>query len=236
MIDILLNHPDFFIINKPVGIGVHSEKNSDAEAQQGLLIRLKEQTNWSQLYPVHRLDKVTSGVMLIAKNADSASELSQLFQNREIEKYYLVISDKKPKKKQGMVKGEMQPARRSQWKLIPEKNSDKNNNYTVTQFFSMGLENGSRLYLVKPLTGKTHQIRVMMKSLGATIVGDKLYSGSHSDRCYLHAYALKFSYQHKQYYVLCPPSSGEHYLSSSITSIVSNEWAHPGSLKWPTYR
>ena len=117
-----------------------------------------------KLYSVHRLDKMTSGLLLLAKSPQIAAQLTALFTTHQIQKYYLAISDKKPKKKQGLIKGGMQKSRRGMWKLTKEKN-----NLAITQFFSYSLGNGKRLFVIKPHSGKTHQIRVALKSIGSAI-------------------------------------------------------------------
>ncbi len=66
---------------------------------------------------MHRLDKGTSGLLLLAKSSEAAAKLAELFQNQQIQKFYLALTDQKPKKKQGWVKGDMVQARRSAWKL-----------------------------------------------------------------------------------------------------------------------
>jgi tRNA pseudouridine32 synthase/23S rRNA pseudouridine746 synthase len=233
LIDILYNHSDFLVVNKPFGVGIHCEPQQDKSASEGIIAKLQKQLDIPQLYPVHRLDKVTTGLLLVAKNAAAAGALSLLFQNKQINKYYLAVSDQKPKKKQGSVSGEMCPARRGSWKLIPKAKSGSNANIARTQFFSHSIGDGKRLFLVKPLSGKTHQIRVMMKSLSSPILGDKRYSGSDADRCYLHAYWLSFSYSNKRFSFLMPPSSGEDFLNDTVTEQLSREWAHPNSLNWP---
>jgi tRNA pseudouridine32 synthase/23S rRNA pseudouridine746 synthase len=66
-----------------------------------------------------------------------------------------------------------------------------------------------RLYLVEPKTGKTHQIRVALKSLGCAILGDKRYKGADADRCYLHAFSLSFSWQGQVMKFQCEPIEGQ---------------------------
>ncbi|GAK87976.1 pseudouridine synthase [Vibrio ponticus] len=70
-----------------------------------LLAEVAKASGDSQLYLVHRLDKMTSGILLLARNSQAASELSQAFAKRLVEKFYLAIGTKKPKKKQGLISG-----------------------------------------------------------------------------------------------------------------------------------
>lgn len=198
MYHILAEHNDFLVVSKFAGVCVHCEPD-----RVGLLVHIKKDLGLEKLFPVHRLDKVTSGVLLCAKTSAAASELSQLFQNRQVEKYYLALSDQKPKKKQGLISGDMERGRRGAWKLCHSKNKP-----AITQFFSYGLGDGNRLFLLKPKTGKTHQLRVALKSIGSPIIGDRLYGHPLSlpEGIRLHASVLSFEYQGESYRYVDLPS------------------------------
>lgn len=200
-IEIIEQNKDFLIINKSAGLSFHNEA-----AETGLFNQLKKTYN-NQLWPVHRLDKMTSGILLFATNKNSASLFGKLFQSQKIQKTYLAISDKKPKKKQGVIIGDMQKSRNGSWKLLREKH-----NPAKTKFFSRSLTPGKRLFWVVPQTGKTHQIRVALKSLSAPIIGDQRYSGTPADRGYLHAYQLNFEWEGQSLAFSCLPSQGEYFL------------------------
>ncbi|VUD47879.1 Ribosomal large subunit pseudouridine synthase C [Thalassocella blandensis] len=163
----LHEEPGFFIIDKPPGIGMHDEGGTP-----GIVSLLREMLGDDDIYPCHRLDKATSGLLILGKGVDNTRAISELFSTKQIQKYYLAVSAAKPKKKQGIVLGDMLQARGGSWKL-----SQTRNNPAVTQFFSFGLE-GLRLFLLKPATGKTHQIRVALKSLSAPVLGDERYGGN----------------------------------------------------------
>jgi tRNA pseudouridine32 synthase/23S rRNA pseudouridine746 synthase len=210
-------------VNKPPGIGFHDEEN-----QQGFFNQVKSTLSLDELFPVHRLDKMTSGLIIFAKNKIAASQFQQLFENRMIEKYYLAISDKKPSKKQGLIKGDMEKSRRGTWKLLRSQN-----NPAISQFFSFGLTQGKRLFIVKPYTGKTHQIRVALNSLGSPIIGDpNYYSSSHSDRGYLHAFSLRFEFNEKKYQYVNTPKIGLEYINETTVKKLSN-LHKPWTLAWP---
>lgn len=218
---------DFIIIYKKPNASFHSD-----DGNRGLFETVKQCENLPALYPVHRLDKITSGLLLMAKTATANQELLRQFKEREIEKFYLAISGKKPKKKQGLIKGDMAVARRGAWKLLPT-----NINPAITQFFSAPLGEGKRLFIVKPHTGQTHQIRVALKSIGAPIWGDSLYAEASScinvDRTYLHAYSLAFSLGGKQFRFTELPREGESFLAGSFVDVVQ-QYAQPWNLLWPT--
>ena len=105
---------------------------------------------------------MTSGLLILALNAESAAEFFRLFAEHHIQKTYLALSNQKPKKKQGLIVGDMQKARNGAWKLCPSKE-----NPAITRFESVSCEPNLRLFILKPQTGKTHQLRVAMKSLGS---------------------------------------------------------------------
>lgn len=217
----------FIVIDKSPGVSFHSESGDP-----GLFEHVKSTLSCDELYPIHRLDKVTSGLLIFAKTKEAASDLSALFRLRKVSKFYLAISDKKPKKKQGLIKGDVEPSRRGSWKLCKSRD-----NPAITQFFSHSIKPGMRLYLLKPHTGKTHQIRVSLKSLSAPIVGDVLYhnawEASKADRAYLHAYSLSFSLRGKSYTYTVPPSSGALFLEKSTQKAIQEQYGSPDTLSWP---
>lgn len=217
------DNEDFLIVVKPADISFQDEDNT-----LGFFNQCKHLLNLRELYPVHRLDKMTSGLVILAKNKSTATRFQQLFEQKQVNKYYLAISDKKPKKKQGLVKGDMAKGRRGAWKLL--RSFD---NPAISQFFSYGLGQGLRLFVVKPHTGKTHQIRVALSSVGSPILGDPYYSRSNSDRGYLHAYALSFNWQGNPCRYVCPPDTGDHFTSETCRSMLK-EIGAPSLLNWPT--
>lgn len=207
-IDILYQGRDFIIIYKPCGVSVHKD-----QAEIGLTTQVAQQLGVPQVWLVHRLDKVTSGLLILALNAQSAADLSTLFAEHRIQKTYIALSNQKPKKKQGLIIGDMKKARAGAWKLCPTKE-----NPAITRFESISCEPGLRLFILKPQTGKTHQLRVVMKSLGSPILGDKLYGKNTEeiDRTYLHAAGLEFHYQGENFSFFCLPKEGEYWRRESV--------------------
>ena len=195
----LFDHPDFMAIYKPIGVGMHSESG-----ELGLQL-LAEQQFGLKLWMVHRLDKVTSGVLLFAKHSEAAAELSKLFSEQSIQKTYLALSQSKPKRKQGRIKGDMAAARNGSYKLLKTQS-----NPAITDFFTLSVEPSVRLFVCRPKTGKTHQIRVALKSEGSGILGDKRY-GQPADRTYLHAWRIAFQYQNESVQIEAAPQEGEWF-------------------------
>jgi len=224
MYQLIEHNADFVLINKAPGITVQAEGDTP-----GLLQRVAKDLGLEKLYPVHRLDKMTSGLLIMAVTTEANRLLSEKFRLREMEKFYLAISDKKPRKKQGAVVGDMEKARRGAWKLMSSRA-----NPAISQFFSSSLKPGLRLFVIKPLTGKTHQIRVALKSVGAAIVGDPLYHSNDADvdRGYLHAYSLRFDWQGEMRSYQCLPQQGELFLDETFNRALEVYQA-PWTLAWP---
>lgn len=216
---------DFVVINKHAGVNFHSE-----DGEFGVVVAAEKLLK-QKLFSVHRLDKMTSGLLLLAKSSQVANGLSELFKIQQVQKFYLAISDKKPKKSQGLIKGGMEKSRRSMWRLT--RNTE---NLAITQFFSYSLGEGKRLFVVKPKTGKTHQIRVALKSIGSAISGDPIYATENAflfDRGYLHAYQIQFVYAGHAFCFNAPPDNGDLFLSQSCQSKLA-ELGACDFLKWPT--
>lgn len=228
MFKIITQTDDFIVVAKSAGINFHDEEQQGSGLFSQVKQQMKIQFSISELYPVHRLDKMTSGLVLFAKNLHSAQVFGKLFENHLIEKYYLAISDSKPTKKQGLIKGDMAKSRRGMFKLLRTMD-----NPAITQFFSYSIANKQRLYLLKPHSGKTHQLRVALCSIGAPILGDPLYNtSSAADRGYLHAYALRFDYLGTHYEFTLAPSEGEFYLTTVLVNKIA-EIEQPWLLNWP---
>ncbi len=219
---LVFEHPDFVVIHKSAGVSVHKDDNADA-----LLQLVAKETGDEKLYLIHRLDKMTSGLLLLGRHALAARVLSGLFAARQVEKYYLALCSKKPKKKQGLIAGDMSKSRRSAWKLLPS-----SDNPAVTQFFSHAYADGIRAFLCKPYTGKTHQIRVALRSVGTAIVGDPIYGQTEGDRGYLHALSLAFEYQGKVWRFYQWPTQGSLWCGEN-GDVLKALWATPQDLPWP---
>lgn len=232
MFKIIAQHTDFIVVNKSAGVNFHDED----EQGQGLFSQVKKQQqsvdSRVMLFPVHRLDKMTSGLVIFAKNLETAQQFQQLFSAHLIEKYYLALSESKPKKKQGLIKGDMVKSRRGTWKLLRTME-----NPAVSQFFSYAItfnnSDKSRLFLIKPHSGKTHQIRVALSSIGSAITGDPMYNAhSVADRGYLHAYAIRFTLKDESFQFITEPDSGCLFLDGAVEdqlTMIGKPW----QLAWP---
>mgnify|MGYP001032682463 FL=1 len=219
---IVSHQDDFIIINKAANVHFHSQDGTAgvvAEVETDLGIKL---------FAVHRLDTPTSGLLILAKTSAAANRFTQLFTAHQVQKYYLAIAMGKPKKKQGWIIGDMAKSRRSMYKLLRSKE-----NPAITHFFSHSIGSGIRAYLLKPFSGKTHQLRVALASIGVPILGDNLYGKQTSDRCYLHAYQLSFCYLGQEYQFIQLPDEGSYFLDEGMQQFIQDSWSVPAQLDWP---
>ncbi|WP_227519965.1 TIGR01621 family pseudouridine synthase [Mangrovitalea sediminis] len=225
---------DFVLIDKAPSIDMHQRGE-----QPGIVTQVREALGFDELYPVHRLDSMTSGLLLLARHRAANQALSGLFRERRVEKYYVALSDRKPSRKQGRVVGDLLKSRDGSWKLAKTME-----NPSVTRFLSQGTGLGLRLFLLRPFTGKTHQLRVVMRSLGAPILGDpRYYSGtspylagegtlSGADRGYLHAFGLVFPWQGEVLHWVVPPTQGRLFNEPAVRTSLE-AWSQPWSQGWP---
>ncbi len=227
-INIVDHQNDFLVVNKPANSNFHDEESLGHGFYSQIKKFAQEQLGINELYPVHRLDKMTSGLIIFAKNIASARAFQIMFEQHQVEKYYLAIADGKPKKKQGLIKGDMEKSRRGMWKLLRTVN-----NPAISQFLSFNLVPKRRLYLIKPHTGRTHQIRVALNSIGVPILGDPLYGLSDAgDRGYLHAFALKFTLNNHDYHYCLKPVEGDEFNRPETIAAIA-QLTPPWQQIWP---
>lgn len=214
------NTEDYCVVNKPVGIAVQGENES-------LIWQLNQQSPEAHYYPVHRLDKGTSGALIMARTQRANQILSAEFQAQNIAKFYLAISDKKPSKKQGRIIGDMEKSRRGAYKLLRSKN-----NPASTAFVSFSMGEGRRLFLIRLYSGKTHQARVALKAIGAPILGDSLYGGSEADRLYLHAWRIEFRWGDALHSYFAPIVDGNYFKNLRCQELIE-KLIEQGRGSWP---
>lgn len=235
---VVSENENFVVIDKHLPIEFHCN-----DVGVGLHEYVKKTLGMSALFPIHRLDKDTTGLIVFAKNKTTATQLSELFAQRKVDKYYIALSASQPKKKQGTVKGDMAPSRRGSYKLLSSYQSP-----AMTQFKSNSVDVGYKrsvqdarsdflkLFLLKPKTGKTHQLRVALKSLSAPVLGDARYASGQeriADRMYLHAYQLVFNWQGKFLEFTSHPNVGVWFGHKAIKDYLYTHWAEPNRLNWP---
>ena len=195
-LEILFENQDVLVINKQAGIVVHPSigHNSGTLVNALLAYLPKLGDDASEIRPgiVHRLDKDTSGVMVIAKNEPAIRFIQAQFKNREVEKQYLALVEGVPRTMQGRIEtniGRDDVNRHKRTVLPPEKGKAAVSIYRVLRVYEK-----HSLLEVHPLTGRTHQIRVHLAFIGCPVVGDSVYGFQQStlpiQRHFLHASRL----------------------------------------------
>ncbi|SHH49611.1 ribosomal large subunit pseudouridine synthase D [Thermosipho atlanticus DSM 15807] len=195
---ILYEDKDIIVVNKDPGIIVHPTPSiSSGTLVNALMYHCKDLQGISgELRPgiVHRLDKDTSGVIVVAKNDKAHQSLSQQFKDRVTEKVYAAIVHGIIKKDYGTIEVSLARNPVVRTKMAPlEWGKNALTYYKVLKRFGIGT-----LVLVFPKTGRTHQIRVHMKYIGHPLLGDELYGKGQKDAVYgakrqmLHALKLSF--------------------------------------------
>jgi 23S rRNA pseudouridine1911/1915/1917 synthase len=218
--EILYEDEDLAIIYKPAGIVVHpAPGHLDDTLVHGLLLKLRSLSGvGGELRPgiVHRLDKDTSGVMLVAKNDFAHKKLTQDFKERRVEKEYLAILYGKLTQKEGTLDFPIgrHPVQRKKMAVVKE------GRQALTKYQVLKLFKKASLVLAKPLTGRTHQLRVHFSHIGHPILGDPIYGGLKPDiprpeRLMLHAYRISFEHPRTGAHLTFakdPPEDFERYL------------------------
>lgn len=223
-VTLLAEEPGFLVLDKGPGLDFH-----DHDGCPGLCSLVRDWMG-APVFPVHRLDKPTSGIVLLARTRGWAAILAGLFRERAVGKYYLALSDQAPRKKQGLVVGDMVRSRRGSWKLTRTMERPAR-----TRFVSRPIAPSMRLFVLKPLTGRTHQLRVAMKSLGAPILGDSLYHSwtpDWPDRMYLHAHTLRFVLDRHVFVYRCPPRAGTWFQDTRVGQVMT-DLGPLEELAWP---
>lgn len=196
-LNIVFENPDLLIINKPAGMVVHpSAGHITGTLVNAALAHAPEMDGiGGEIRPgvVHRLDKDTSGLILMAKNDRTHRFLQDQFKNRTVKKTYLAITDGNPPTPVGRIEAAIgrDPSHRKKMAIVPiQKGREAITQYRVIESFK-----NHTLIEAKPLTGRTHQIRLHLAFLECPIVGDKLYGKRKLtldvDRQMLHAYKLE---------------------------------------------
>lgn len=221
---IVSREPGFLVVDKGPGLDFH-----DCAGVPGLCT-LVGQWLGGRVFPVHRLDKDTSGLIVLPTDRSCARELARQFREHLLQKYYIALSDTPPRKKQGLVQGDMVRSRRGSWKLTRTLERPAR-----TRFLSVPAVPGLRLFVLKPLTGRTHQLRVALKSLGSPVLGDRLYHPHEQDwpdRMYLHAHTLLFSLEGTAYRFEAMPREGRLFLDERVRQVLES-MGPLERLSWP---
>jgi 23S rRNA pseudouridine1911/1915/1917 synthase len=212
-ISVIFADDEIIVVNKPAGMTVHpAPGHPDGTLVDGLLARFPELATMAEpdgvLRPgiVHRLDKDTSGVMVVARTPFARTALSRQFKDRSVRKIYLALVKGIVARDRVTIERPVgrHPIERKKMSVRSHMPRDAISNVTVLRRFEPanrdGLEFGASLVRVKPETGRMHQIRVHLASIGHPCLGDRVYGGakqgdaSHFGRQALHALALSIAH------------------------------------------
>lgn len=196
-LDIIFENEDIIIVNKPAGMVVHpAAGHSSGTLVHAALAHAPEMEGiGGEQRPgvIHRLDKNTSGLIVLAKNDHAHRWLQNQFRQRQVHKIYLALVDGQPPTPTGRIEAPIgrDPRSRKKMAVVPsQKGRASTSEYRILERYSK-----HTLLEVHPITGRTHQIRLHLTYLGCPVVGDTIYGLRHSslalDRHFLHALSLK---------------------------------------------
>lgn len=188
---ILYEDADVIVVNKPAGLLTHTKGGMANEATLAdiLLKKTNFPSNDNRPGIVHRLDRDTSGVILVAKNPSALAHFQRQFASRQVQKTYIAVATgqlKYDKAKVDLPIGR-DPSKPSTFRIDPK-------GKVAETLYELISKSGDYLLLkLQPKTGRTHQLRVHLSYLGVPIVGDRVYGGMQADRMMLHAYSLEIT-------------------------------------------
>ncbi len=207
------NNENFVVINKPAGISVQSGTKSRKNILD--ILRSTKEFNDQSPYPVHRIDKETTGILIVAKNRKYAQLFTSLFRIRKIHKIYLGIT-------LGFLKNEKDTLKDE---LFHYEGKNKIKTVAITHYKVIDSNNNYSLVKLTPETGRKHQLRKQLLIHGNPILGDSKYrissnSPSKKNTLMLHAYKIKFSIAGKKYsFIANPPLEFKKTLNEKYLKI-----------------
>lgn len=196
--EIVFENKDLVVLNKPAGLLMHGDGKGESTLVDWLVVNFPEVLNVGDKPEerpgiVHRLDRDTSGIVLIPRNQEYFEYLKNLFAQGKIQKTYLAIVRGIPKEREGKINYpiSLKPGTTKRTIHGGKMTKEAVTEYRVVQEFLR-----ASLVEVSPKTGRTHQIRVHMASIGHPVLGDTLYGSKKNEerapRQMLHAHSLKF--------------------------------------------
>lgn len=183
-LNIIYNDENIIVVNKPAGIQVHPDSNERKNTLANALISkfpeikdVHDEALGSYLRPgiVHRLDKDTSGIMIVARNQKTFNELKEMFQKGKINKKYVALLYGQIKDKKGIITKAIARAGNYRKQTVAGAKTKTKIRGAVTEYKQLKRFNEYSLIEAHPLTGRMHQIRIHFFSIGHPVVGDKLY-------------------------------------------------------------
>ncbi len=194
-LNIIQRHTDYLLINKPSGLAVHGGTGIRDSLDQRLKKLFPEENGFAPTL-VHRLDKPTSGAILIARNYAFLKRMHEKWKNNRVSKYYLAwVEGQWRDKKEKRLKDHLSKGRRE--KMIPDEKGKKAECVATP----LRIQKERSLLQIRLITGRTHQIRAQLAMRGHPIIGDRKYGSGGPKRLYLHAAFLDWG----DGPVVCPP-------------------------------
>lgn len=188
-VEVIYEDENVLVINKPVGLLTHAKGAMIEETTASDIIKPKTTYKADTNRPgiVHRLDRDTSGVLLMVKNDETAALIGKQFTNRTTKKEYAAVVSGIPKQSKAKIDLPIgrNPSAPSTFRV------DAGGKSAETVYEVANQSETRALVTLKPRTGRTHQLRVHMAYIGTPIVGDKIYGTEAADRMYLHAHKLE---------------------------------------------
>lgn len=224
-LDIVYEDADLLVVNKPAGMVVHpGGGHRTGTLVNAVLAHCPEMAGMEDTLRagiVHRLDKETSGLMVVAKNEAARQHLQQQFRRREVKKIYLALLEGHLEPAQGLIEAPIgrDPRHRKRMAVMKEERGGREARtaYRAVEYFALQAGRTLRLYTLveaQPVTGRTHQVRVHFAFIGHPLVGDPVYgfrkrrsATIYGDglpplgRQFLHAQLLGFHLPHSNQYV-----------------------------------
>ena len=224
---ILYEDADVMVVNKPSGLLTHTKGGLSTEPTMAEIIRPKTSFASDTDRPgiVHRLDRDTSGILIIAKNPAAAAHLQRQFAQRTTKKTYLAVTGGVPKLAAAKIDLPIgrNPSAPSTFRVDP------NGKSAQTTYRMLTSTNNQALIELKPTTGRTHQLRVHMAHLNTPILGDRVYGKPGTSRLMLHAHKLEItlpSGEQKTFEAAVPAEFRQLFPEAAATQDETDETAH----------
>lgn len=192
---ILQETKHWLAVNKPAGMAVEGSKVGSPTVQSLIFNYLSSKEKKPYTGMVHRLDRVTTGVLLIAKKKSILKELNEQFRVRQVQKTYLALSDKSPLQPQARLVHHLTQDRTQRKAILFDEPKTGSKECRLEYQYLDSSDMGYHLLKINLLTGKYHQIRAQLSSINCPIVGDEKYGSKaayYKGEVALHAWQLQF--------------------------------------------
>jgi len=181
---VLYRDGSILVIDKPAGLAVHPGPSTPESLERYLAALRFGIRDVPRL--VHRLDRDTSGCLVLARHARGASKLGRLFSSAAVRKTYWAVVEGRPPASEGVIDRPLRKVTRKEgWRMVPDKSGQR----ALTRFRVLGSSREFTWLELAPETGRTHQLRVHCATEGFPVLGDSVYGPDKSPRVPLHLHA-----------------------------------------------